>query len=74
MPVPSTNGNHPNGDRSERGPSIAELITEAEALRNVLLDATSRLARVLAGLKQHRRQSRAMQAAMHSLKQLQLDR
>jgi hypothetical protein len=50
-----------------------ELITEAEELRTVMADASARLSRLLAGLKQHRRQSRAVQAAVHSLKQLQLD-
>ena len=79
MPVPTTNGHATNGshetvaDRSERGQSIMELIAEAEELRTVVLDASARLSRLLAGLKQHRRQSRAVQAAMHSLKQLKLD-
>ena len=35
-------------------------------------DASARLSRLLGGLKQHRRQSRAVQAAMHSLRQLNL--
>jgi hypothetical protein len=50
-----------------------ELIAEAEAMRTLLQDASTRVARLLAALKQHRRQSRAVQAAMHSLKQLQLE-
>ena len=78
MPAPTTNnhatnGNQPNGDRSERSPALAELIAEAEELRTVLADASTRLARLLSGLKASRRQSRAVQAAVHSLKQLQLD-
>ena len=79
MQTPTTNGHasqgatHPNGDRSERGQSIVELIAEAEELRNVMMDASARLSRLLSGLKQHRRQSRAVQAAMQSLKQLRLD-
>ena len=81
--APSTNGHtrhtvpDPNPDpgagRGERPMAIAELITEAEEVRAIVLDASTRLARLLAGLKQHRRQSRAVQAAMQSLKQLQLD-
>jgi hypothetical protein len=79
MPTPTTNGHATNGSplpsagRSERGQSIVDLITETEELRTVVLDASVRLARLLSGLKQHRRQSRAVQAAMQSLKQLRLD-
>ena len=66
--APATNT--PHGDRPS---SMAELINEAEMLRGVLLDASTRVARLLGALKQHRRQSRAMQAAVQSLKQLQLE-
>ena len=58
---------------SQRSLSIVDLIAEAEELRTVVLDASARLSRLLAGLKQHRRQSRAVQAAMQSLKQFKLD-
>ena len=58
--------------RQERGGSILDLIAEAEELRTVMLDTSTRLSRLLSGLKQHRRQSRAVQAAMHSLQQLKL--
>ena len=57
----------------ERGPGIGELITEAEGLRDLLHDAAGRVARLLAGLKQHRRQSRAVRAAMQSLRLLKID-
>jgi hypothetical protein len=80
MPASTTNGHANNGnntngdrDRTERSPAVAELITEAEELRTVLADASARLSRLLSGLKANRRQSRAVQAAVHSLKQLQLD-
>jgi hypothetical protein len=79
MPTPTTNGHATNGahgtgaERSERSPGIVDLIAEAEELRTVMVDASARLSRLLSGLKQHRRQSRAVQAAMHSLKQLRLD-
>ena len=78
MPAQQPNGHGTNGTsetdaaRQERGGSIVELITEAEELRTVMLDASARLTRLLSGLKQHRRQSRAVQAAMHSLQQLKL--
>ena len=79
MPAPTTNNHATNGspnsnpDRSERSLGIVELIAEAEELRTVLSDASMRVARLLSALKQHRRQSRAVQAAMQSLKQLQLN-
>ena len=78
MPAPQSNG-HSAHDASEanangqRSLGIVDLINEAEELRTVVLDASARLSRLLAGLKQHRRQSRAVQAAMQSLKQLKLD-
>ena len=76
MPAPQSNGHstHNAADTSANGPrsqSIVDLMTEAEELRTVVLAASSRL--LLSGLKQHRRQSRAVQAAMQSLKQLKLD-
>ena len=78
MPAPPSNGHaaHNTADTSaigQRSQSIVDLIAEAEELRTVVLDASSRLSRLLTGLKQHRRQSRAVQAAMQSLKQLKLD-
>jgi len=59
--------------QAERG-GLEEIITEVEALRNLLQDVSTRTARVLAALKHQRRQSRAVQAAMQSLRQLQFDR
>ena len=79
MPSQQPNGHsaHPTSDvnntPSERGLSIADLLNEAEELRSVLQDASGRLCRMINGLKQHRRQSKAMQAAMQSLRQLRLD-
>ncbi|HEV3117807.1 MAG TPA: hypothetical protein VGY58_12185 [Gemmataceae bacterium] len=69
----SVPGSPDNGSAdSGRGPNILELLAEAEQLRSVLQDASTRLSRLINGLKQQRRQGRAMQAAMQSLKQLQL--
>ena len=78
MPAPPSIGSpvHHTADtsaHSQRSPSIVDLIAETEELRTVVLDASSRLSRLLTGLKLHRRQSRAVQAAMQSLKQLKLD-
>ena len=73
MPPPSGNG-HPSDDRTppERNGGIGELIAEAEALRNLLSDASARSARLVAALKQHRRQAKAVEAAVVSLRQLNL--
>jgi hypothetical protein len=57
--------------------SEAELpdpLVEAEALRALLHDAQFRLGRLLAALKQQRRNNRALRAAMDSLRGLRLDR
>ena len=77
MPIPPSNGHASNATpdspgRGERSVAITDLITEAEELRTVLADASSRLTRLLSGLKQHCRDSRAMQAAMQSLKKIKL--
>src|SRR5262249_41708032 len=76
MAAPSPNGRgHPESTRPEGQPprgGIEDLIAEAEALREMLHDATGRTARLVAALKQQRRQARAVAAAMASLRQLQL--
>ena len=78
MPAPHPNNDPPpgtrgNGSSAEGCPSIMEMIAEAEALRTSLQESSDRLARLLAGLKQHKRVSRAMRAAVQSLRQLKLD-
>jgi hypothetical protein len=79
MPAPQANGPTPDPSRSngttdpERW-GIAQVIEEAETLRGLLHDASARTARLLAALKHQRRRSRAVQQAMQSLKDLQLDR
>jgi hypothetical protein len=50
------------------------VIAQAEALRGLLHEALLRTARLLAALKHQRRRSQAVQQAMQSLKELQLDR
>jgi hypothetical protein len=78
MPTPPSNGRAPDSGRPpqppERAGSLAELIAEAEAVRALLGDALARTARLVASLKQHRKQTRAVEAAVASLRQLQFDR
>jgi hypothetical protein len=49
---------------------LEELIGEAEAVRATLAEAHARLGRLLAALKQQRRHSRAVEAALAALRQL----
>jgi hypothetical protein len=78
MPTPATNGRTPESPRPpqppERAGSLNELIAEAEAVRTLLGDALARSARLLAALKQHRKQTRAVEAAVASLRQLEFHR
>jgi hypothetical protein len=53
---------------------LAAAIAETEALRALLHDAYGRASRLLTGLKQQRRQSRALFAALEALRQLRIGR
>jgi hypothetical protein len=72
MPAPHTepavNGRSaPPGDP---GANFDDLLTEAESLRDLLQEAQAKLARLAAGFKHHRKQSRALRAAVASLRSL----
>jgi hypothetical protein len=54
------------------GTSPAALIQEAEALHAALADARSRTARLIAGLRRQRKQSRLVQETLRSLRELKL--
>jgi hypothetical protein len=75
MPAPQSNAhsNENNGKSAAPAIGIAELIAEGEALRDLLHEAAGRTARLVAALKQQRRHSQAVRAAMASLRQLQID-
>src|SRR5439155_24860183 len=72
VPNPTHNGRHPgNGDPDPIIPQATlDPLSEAEALRGLLAEAQSRLSRLIAALKLHKKQTRAVQAAVASLKQL----
>jgi hypothetical protein len=59
-----------NGATGQNPEAPPDPLTEAEALRSVLQEAQSRLGRLVLALKQHRRQAKALQAAVASLRQL----
>src|SRR5262249_17217850 len=78
MPAPQPNGStpengRPNGNMEPERRHIVQVIAETETLGDLLHDASARTARLLAALKHQRRRSRAVQQAMQSLKDLQLD-
>ncbi len=54
------------------GSSLAALIQDAESLHATLTEARSSLARLIAGLRRHRKQSRLLTETLKSLRQLKL--
>jgi hypothetical protein len=75
MPAPQPNGRgpeheHPTQPQADRDGG-QELLAEAEALRGLLQEAGVRAGRLVAALKQQRRQSQAVRQAMQSLQRLQ---
>jgi hypothetical protein len=48
-----------------------DVLAEAEALRGMFQEALGRTSRLIAALRQQRRQERAMRSAMNSLRRLQ---
>jgi hypothetical protein len=73
MPGPHSNGQGPPEGRDGNPPPL-DPIAEAETLRGLLHEAASRSNRLVAALKAQRRQTRAVQQTLASLRQLQLDR
>jgi hypothetical protein len=81
-PAPATEGrNHADTRPAEAvgtagtvqpGTSLAALIQEAESLHATLADAKSRTARLIAGLRRQRKQSKLVNETLRSLRQLKL--
>ena len=68
--VPENGNGHPPCDNP--GSSLATLIQDAEALHSTLTDARTSIARLIAGLRRHRKQSRLVNETLKSLRQLKL--
>ena len=68
-PAPPDRNGHaeppPSGD-------LTDPLTEAEALRTALVEASNRAARLVASLRQYRKERRTLQTAWSSLRQLNL--
>ena len=77
MPPAHANGQNGNGPASaadaDRSSGFAELVTDTEQMRQQVQDVLTRLGRLLAGLKQFRRQDRAFRTAVQSLRDLRLE-
>ncbi len=54
------------------GSNLAALIQDAEAVHATLSDARSSVARLIPGLRRHRKQSRLLTETLKSLRQLKL--
>ena len=67
---------HANGNGQATGDnpgsSLTTLIQDAEALHATLTDARASIARLIAGLRRHRKQSRLVSETLKSLRQLKL--
>ena len=68
--APANSNGHPAADSP--GTSLATLIQDAEALHATLTEARAGIARLIAGLRRHRKQSRLVAETLKSLRQLQL--
>ncbi len=66
-----TNGETPNENGQHKPGSFAALLEQAQAIQNMLRDALLRTNHLLGGLKQYRRQAKAMNSTLASLRQLQ---
>ncbi len=73
MPEPPGNS-HAASDPTNHAAGIEELIAETEALRRALQEAAARAGRLAVALRQQRRQSRVVQAAVETLRGLRLGR
>ncbi|MCC6417011.1 MAG: hypothetical protein IT429_02045 [Gemmataceae bacterium] len=73
MPEPNGNSHATNGPQ-DHAAGIEELIDETEGLKRALQEAATRAGRLAAALRQQRRQSRAVQAAVEALRGLKIGR
>jgi hypothetical protein len=63
---------HGQANGEGAGKSLADLIHDAEALHTTVTEARTSVARLIAGLRRHRKRSRHLSDALKSLRQLKL--
>jgi hypothetical protein len=73
MPALQSHGRPNNIAEPQRG-GLAEVVAQMEALRGLLHEALLHTAQLLTALKHQQRHSQAVQQAVRTLKELQLDR
>ncbi len=73
--ITTSNGSAPSQPTASAEPpldfALETLLVEAESLRTLFVEATTRLARLVAGLKHQRRQAKAVASALASLRPFQ---
>lgn len=69
--MPKTNNNSRTKAKEHGDNGFAALVEDAENLKTSLRDAISKANELIAGLKRHRKQSKAVQSTLNSLRQLQ---
>ena len=69
--MPKTNNNGRTKASEHENDGFASLIEDAESLKTSLRDSLSKTNELIAGLKRHRKQSKAVQSTLNSLRQLQ---
>jgi hypothetical protein len=67
---PPANGRPPSAAAAQAPQAPFDPLAEAEAVRDLLAEARSRMGRLVSALKHHRRQARAVQQALASLGRL----
>ena len=72
MPVRDPSPPDRNGHAEPPSGDLTDPLTEAEALRSALVEASNRAARLVASLRQYRKERRTLQTAWSSLRQLNL--
>jgi hypothetical protein len=70
VPMPNPNTSDRRADNGDGPTTPSDPQAEAEAIRTLLAEAQSRLGRLIASLRFHRKQARAVRAAVASLRQL----
>ena len=72
MPARESPSPERNGHTEPAAGDLIDPVVEADALRNALAEAGQRAARLLASLKQYRKERKSLQAAWSSLRGLNL--
>ena len=70
-PLPRNGATETSTSNGSNEVTLEALLTEGDALRDLLQQMQTRLSRLLSGLKQHRRQAKAVESALATLRPFQ---